>query len=67
MLKGKRFFYTPRVSMDECARQESQSFLDRVIGRAPVTALVHLVEGADLSKEDIKELRRILREKEKSS
>lgn len=65
--EGKRFLYTPRVSREDCARQESQSFLDRVLGRAPAAALVHLVEKADLTKEDIKELRRILREKEKSA
>ncbi len=62
---GKRYLYTPRVSMEQCVRRESESFLDRVLGRAPSTALIHLVENANLSKQDIKELRRILREKEK--
>lgn len=61
---GKRFLYTPRVSMAACLRHESESFLDRVVGRSSATIL-HLVEKANLTKEDIKELRRILREKEK--
>ena len=65
--EGKRYLYSPRISREECARQESQSFLDRVLGRAPLAALLHLVERAELSKEDIQELRRILREKEKTS
>lgn len=64
---GKRLLYTPRVSMDECVRRESDSFLDRVLGRAPSISLLHLVKKANLSQSDIEELRRILREKEKKS
>jgi predicted transcriptional regulator len=63
--EGKRYLYTPLISMAECARQESESFLDRVLGRAPSEAILHLVKRAELSREDIQELRRILREKEK--
>ena len=62
---GKRYIYTPRVSLEECVRRESESFLDRVLGRAPAATLLHLVQKANLSKADIQELRRILREKEK--
>src|SRR5580658_540547 len=62
---GKRYIYTARISMAECARRESESFLDRVLGREPSAAILHLVKRADLSREDIQELRRILREKEK--
>jgi predicted transcriptional regulator len=51
--------------MVECARRESESFLDRVLGRAPSEAILHLVKRADLSREDIQELRRILNHKEK--
>jgi BlaI family transcriptional regulator, penicillinase repressor len=63
--EGRRYIYTPLVSMAECVRRESESFLDRVLGRAPSEAILHLVKRADLSKRDIEELRRILREKEK--
>jgi BlaI family penicillinase repressor len=63
--EGKRFLYTPRVSMAECVRQESESFLDRVLGRTPPATVLQLVEKAQLSKQDIQELRRILRQKEK--
>jgi len=63
--EGKRYIYTPLISMAECSRQESESFLDRVLGRAPSEAILHLVKRADLSKEDIQELRRILNNKEK--
>ena len=64
-IEGKRYIYTPRVSMENCVHRESESFWDRVLGRAPSAALLHLVKRADLSKDDIQELRRILREKEK--
>lgn len=64
-LESKRFIYTPRVSAEECARMASESFLDRVLGWAPSETILHLVRKADLSKQDIEELRRILREKEK--
>ena len=45
--------------------RESESFGERVLGRAPSAALMHLVKRAELSKEEIQELRRILRDKEK--
>jgi len=62
---GKRYLYTPLISMAECARHEGESFLARVLGRAPPEAILHLVKRADLSNQDIAELRRILRDKEK--
>jgi len=66
-IEGKRYLYTPRVSRNECVLRESESFLDRVLGRAPSVSLMHLVKHADLSRKDIQELRRILREKEEQS
>lgn len=61
---GRRFLYTPRVSRDACVRRESDSFLDRVLGRAPATTILYMVKKADFSRKDIQELRKILREKE---
>src|SRR6187431_78638 len=51
--EGKRYMYSPRISKEECIRRESDSFLDRVLGRAPAATLLHLVKRADLSREDI--------------
>ena len=65
--EGKRYIYTPLISMAECVRRESESFLDRVLGRAPSEAILHLVKRAELSGKDIQELRRILKEKENKS
>jgi BlaI family penicillinase repressor len=63
--EGKRYIYTPLVSVEACVHQESESFWDRILGHAPSTAIIHLVKRADLSNEDIQELRRVLRDKEK--
>lgn len=63
--EGRRYLYAPRVSIEDCVRRESESFLDRVLGRAPSATILHLVQKAKLTREDIQELRRILREKEK--
>lgn len=62
--EGKKYVYTPRVSIEECVRWETESFLERVLHRASPSAILHLVEKTDLSKEDIRELKRILRQKE---
>ena len=64
---GKRYLYHPRITIDECVRRESESFLDRVLGRAPSVSILHLVKKANLSAEDIEELRKILRDKERKS
>jgi BlaI family transcriptional regulator, penicillinase repressor len=64
-IEGKRYLYTALVSMEASVRSESESFWDRVLGRAPSAALIHLVKRAELSEGDIQELKRILREKEK--
>jgi BlaI family penicillinase repressor len=63
--EGKRFIYKPLVSLEECVKRESESFLDRVLGRTPSTTILQLVQKADLNRKDIQELRKILREKEK--
>ena len=64
-LEGNRYVYTPRVTVEECVLRESESFLDRVLGRVPLATVLQLVKQAELSKDDIQELRRILREKER--
>jgi BlaI family penicillinase repressor len=48
-------------------RAESDSFLQRVFGGAVAPLLAHFCEAADLSEEEIAELRRILKEKAPAS
>lgn len=62
---GKRYLYRPKIAMDTCVRQASQGFLQRVFGGEPASMLMHLVEHAELSSQEIAELKRILSKKEK--
>ena len=63
--EGKAYYYEPAVSREQCVRVESRSFLERVFGGAAKPLLVQMVKDADLSKEDIDELKRLLAKKEK--
>ena len=62
---GKRNLYAPAISMDECIHHESRSFIDRVFGGEPVSMLLNLVKNTKLSADEIKQLKKILSEKEK--
>jgi BlaI family penicillinase repressor len=62
---GKRNVYEARISMEQALRQESRTFAQRLFGGEPVSMLLHLVGQTELSKEDIKKLKEILKEKEK--
>jgi BlaI family transcriptional regulator, penicillinase repressor len=61
--RGKAYVYRPAVRQEDCVRQESQSFLDRVFAGATAPLLVHFVKRAKLSREEIDELKKILGEK----
>jgi BlaI family penicillinase repressor len=51
--------------MAACVRQESRSFLQRVFGGEPAPMILYLVKESKLSNEEIKELKRLLTQKEK--
>ncbi len=61
--RGNRYLYRPRVTRDACVRMESGSFLTRVFGDAVGPMLVQFVEQAELSRDEIEQLEKILREK----
>ena len=63
-MQGKAYHYRPSVSQEACVRRESRSFLARVFGGATAPMLVHFVKNSDLSAEEIRQLRKILAEKE---
>src|SRR5262245_4750392 len=65
LLDGKRYLYEPKVTMEAWVQHESRSFLERVFGGAPASMLINLVKHAELTPQEIKELRKILSEKEK--
>jgi BlaI family penicillinase repressor len=66
--EGNRYLYRPAFPRDKYIAQESRTFLDRVFGGDAAPMLVHFVEHAELSEEDIAELRALLdrRKKEES-
>src|SRR5580698_7376774 len=57
---GRRFVYRAKIARDACLKRESRSFLSRVFDGAATPAIVHLVESADLSANEIEELKAIL-------
>ena len=57
---GKRYLYRPRVTMEQCVRQESRSFLDRVFDGAAAPMLNHFVRNSRLSTREIADLKRML-------
>jgi BlaI family transcriptional regulator, penicillinase repressor len=59
------YLYRPLVSEADCVQVESESFLDRVFGGSVKPLLMHFVEQERLSSQDLDELRRILRQKQK--
>jgi BlaI family penicillinase repressor len=63
--QGKAYVYRPAVRMQDCVRQESQSFLDRVFGGATAPLLVHFVKSSRLTSDEIDQLKTILAEKKK--
>jgi BlaI family penicillinase repressor len=64
-LDGKRYLYEPLLSMNACIQSESRSFLERVFGGEAAPMLLYLVRESELSRDEIKELKRLLSEKEK--
>ena len=57
---GRRHLYRAKVARDAVVRQESRSFLSRVFGGAVAPAVVHLLEDADLTPQEIEQLRQLL-------
>jgi BlaI family penicillinase repressor len=58
--------YSPLLSREECVREASQSFLDRVFDGATASLLVHFARNKRLSARDLDELEAILAKKRKA-
>jgi BlaI family transcriptional regulator, penicillinase repressor len=63
--EGKRYLYDPLIGQEECVRRESRSLVDRVFGGEPASLLLHLIKESKLSRGEIRELKKLLSEKEK--
>ena len=63
--EGNRYLYRPAVSMEQCLKAESRSFVDRVFGGAAGAMLNYFVRNTRLSQREIEQLKRSLEAKEK--
>jgi BlaI family transcriptional regulator, penicillinase repressor len=57
--------YVPSLTRDECVRDASQSFLDRVFEGATASLLIHFARSKRLSARDLADLEAILAQKRK--
>ncbi|HVT88600.1 MAG TPA: BlaI/MecI/CopY family transcriptional regulator [Tepidisphaeraceae bacterium] len=62
--EGKRYLYRPAISRDVCVKGESRSFIQRVFGGNVGPMLAHFVEETKLTPEQVRELRKLLEDKE---
>ncbi|PWU09474.1 MAG: transcriptional regulator [Verrucomicrobia bacterium] len=60
--EGRLYLYRPMVMEEDCIEAASTSFLERVFGGSLKPMLAHFVERKKLSEEEIRELRRLLKE-----
>ncbi len=60
---GRRYLYYPAVGREECVTTERKSFIKRVYGGITKPMLAAFLEDAQLSGEDIAELKDILEQK----
>lgn len=63
--EGNRYLYRPAFEREVYVAEESKSFVERVFGGATAPMLVHFVEQADLTEDDLDELRAILARRKK--
>ena len=59
--EGRAYVYRPLVRREECVDAVSESFLERVFGGSLHPMVAHFVKRAKLSPEEIRELRRLLK------
>jgi len=59
--EGRAYVYRPLVRREDCVDAASESFLERVFGGSLKPMLAHFVQRDKLSPEEIRELRRLLK------
>lgn len=63
--RGRAYVYEPRVTERECVAAASESFVERILGGSLKPMLAHFIEAKRLTREDLRELQRVLDGKEK--
>jgi BlaI family transcriptional regulator, penicillinase repressor len=59
--EGRAYVYRPLIRQEECVDAASESFLERVFGGSLQPMLAHFVRRDKLSADEIRELRRLLK------
>ncbi|HEV2620754.1 MAG TPA: BlaI/MecI/CopY family transcriptional regulator [Frateuria sp.] len=59
---GRRYLYTALLSREKYVSQESKGLLDRLFGGRVAPLVAHFSEQRKLSKKDLAELRKLLKE-----
>ena len=62
--EGRAYLYRPLAKEEDCVAAASVSFLERVFGGSLKPMLAHFVEQRKLSDEEIRELKRLLNNRE---
>ena len=57
---GNRYIYRPLLTRQKCIRAESRSFLQKVFAGNTAELLVHFAQKAEITSEQIDELKRLL-------
>lgn len=60
--RGKAHVFRPAVRREAVVQRSVGDFVDRLFGGDPVPLLLHLADRADLSADDVRRLRRILKQ-----
>jgi len=63
---GRLNLYSPATNREECVVGESENFMKRVMTKLSAPALIHFIENAELSDDEIDQLEATLRERRKS-
>ena len=64
---GNSYLYRPIIAQDEMTRSEVRTVFERIASKAIPPILANFIEEADLTKEDIAELKKILNKKQATS
>ena len=62
-VEGHRYLYRPAVTRQRCVRRESRSFLEKVFAGDVGSLLVHFVKEAEMTPQEVQQLKRLLDEK----
>ena len=60
---GRAYLYRPKVSQEEAIRRTLRYLAGKLLDGSARSLAAHLIESEDLSKEDLKELRRMIEER----